>query len=195
MSDETKKVEGGLPKAVIIGVVIAAIIVVVIVVLSQKQNFTLMTPGAEAIDFTLPDLEGKEHTLSSMRGNVIFLNVWATWCGPCKEEMPSMQFLHEKFKGKPFKIVAVSIDKDTDDVVKKFADDLNLTFLILHDRKGRIKDTYKTTGVPESFIIDQNGIVAEKIWGPRDWSDPKNLFTIKSLLANGPRAPGDYGKK
>lgn len=195
MTDEREKVEGGLPKAVIIGVVVAAIIVVVFVVMSQKQKFTLMSPGAEAIDFTLPDLEGKSHTLSSMRGNVIFLNVWATWCGPCKEEMPSMQFMHEKFKGQPFKIVAVSIDKDSVDVVKKFADELNLTFLILHDRKGRIKNTYKTTGVPESFIIDQNGIVAEKIWGPRDWSDPKNLFTIKNLLKNGPRDPASYGKK
>jgi len=194
MADE-KQSEGGLPKGVIIGVVVVAIVVVVIVVLSQKQKFTLMSPGAEAIDFTLPDLDGKPHTLSSMRGNVVFLNIWATWCGPCKEEMPSMQFMHEKYQGKPFKIVAVSVDSDPDDVVRKFAEELNLTFLILHDRKGAIKDTYKTTGVPETFIIDQNGIVAQKIWGPRDWSNAANLAIIDSLLKNGPRSPESYGKK
>jgi peroxiredoxin len=192
---EERQGEGGLPKGVIIGVVVVAIIVVVIVVLSQKQKFTLMTPGAKAIDFTLPDLDGKPHTLSSMRGKVVFLNIWATWCGPCKEEMPSMQFMHEKYKDKPFQIMAVSVDSDPDEVVRKFAEDLELTFLILHDRKGGIKDTYKTTGVPETFIIDQNGVVAQKIWGPRDWSNPVNLALIDSLLKDGPRAPESYGKK
>ncbi len=194
MADE-KKGEGALPKAVIIGVVVVVIVIVVAIVMSQKQKFTLMAPGAEAVDFTLPDLEGKEHTLSSLRGNVVFLNIWATWCGPCQEEIPSMEFMHNKFKGKPFKIVAVSIDKGDDEVVKKFAKSFGITFLVLHDRKGHLKDTYKTTGVPESFIIDQNGIVAEKVWGPRDWSDPKNLYTINNLLQNGARAPASYGKK
>jgi len=187
--------DGGLPKAVIIGVVVVAIVAVVLVVMSQKQHFTLMAPGAEAVDFTLPDLDGKEHTLSTLRGNVVFLNIWATWCGPCQEEIPSMQFMYNKLKDKPFKIVAVSIDKGDDVVVKKFAKELGISFLILHDQKGKIKDTYKTTGVPETFIIDQNGIVAEKVWGPRDWSNPKNLSTIQSLLKNGARAPSSYGKK
>ncbi|MFQ5427529.1 MAG: TlpA disulfide reductase family protein [Thermodesulfobacteriota bacterium] len=194
MADETKA-EGGLPKSVVIGVVVAAIVIVVVVVMSQKQKFILMTAGAEAIDFTFPDLEGKNHKLSDMRGNVVFLNVWATWCDPCREEMPSMQYMHEKYKDKPFKVVAVSIDKGSDDPVKKFAEEYGLTFLILHDRKGSIKNTYKTTGVPETFIIDQNGIVAEKIWGPRDWSSKKNLYTIENLLAKGAGAPESYGKK
>ncbi len=192
---EDKKGEGGLPKAAIIGVVVVAIIAVVVIVLSQKQKFTLMAPGAEAIDFTLPDLEGEKHTLSKLRGNVVFLNFWATWCGPCKDEIPSMQVMHKRFKGKPFKIVAVSIDTADDNVVRKFADGFGISFLILHDQKGSLKNTYKTTGVPETFIIDQNGIVAEKVWGPRDWSDPKNLATIEALLENGPRAPSAYGRK
>lgn len=194
MADDSKA-EGGLPKSVIIGVVVAAIVIVVVIVLSQKEKFILMTAGAEAIDFTYPDLEGKPHKLSDMRGNVVFLNVWATWCDPCREEMPSMQRMYEKYRGKPFKVVAVSIDSVSDEKVKKFADEFGLTFLILHDQKGSIKDTYKTTGVPETFIIDQNGVVAEKVWGPRDWSNPKNLYTIENLLANGAGAPESYGKK
>ncbi len=194
MSGEAKS-EGGLPKGVIIGVIAAAVVIVVVVVLSQKQKFTLMSPGTEAIDFTLPDLEGTPHKLSEFRGNVVFLNIWASWCGPCKEEMPSMQFMHNKFKGRPFKIVAVSIDSAPAKKVKKFAKELGLTFLILHDQKGDIKDTYKTTGVPETFIIDQNGIVAEKVWGPRDWSNPKNLYNIENLLANGARTPKSYKTK
>ncbi len=192
---EEKKGEGGLPKGVIIGIVVVAIIVVVAVVLSQKQKFTLMTPGAEAIDFTLPDLDGEEHTLSKMRGKVVFLNFWATWCGPCQDEIPSMEVMHKRYRGRPFKIVAVSVDTAADDVVRKFAEKYGISFLILHDRKGSLKDAYKTTGVPETFIIDQNGIVAEKVWGPRDWSDPKNLVTIEALLKNGPRAPSSYTRK
>lgn len=187
--------EKGLPRAAIIGVVVVAVIVVVAVVMSQKQRYTLMAPGAKAIDFTLPDLEGRKHSLSEMRGNVVFLNFWATWCGPCQDEIPSMQVMHERLRGRPFRIMAVSIDTGSDDVVRKFADGYGISFLVLRDRDGRIKDAYKTTGVPETFIIDQNGYVAEKVWGPRDWSNPLYLKTVRDLLDNGPRDPASYGKK
>ncbi|GMR04402.1 MAG: hypothetical protein BMS9Abin23_0299 [Thermodesulfobacteriota bacterium] len=194
MAEDEKK-EGGLPTPVLGGIVVVVVLAVVLIVMSQGKKFMPVVPGTEAIDFTLPDLDGKEHSLSDMRGKVVFLNFWATWCDPCKEEMPSMQALSEDLKDKPFVIVAVSIDKDSPAKVREFVEEYKLTFMVLHDRKGRIKERYKTTGVPETFIIDQNGIVAEKVLGARDWSDERSLTTILDLLENGPRPKESYMKK
>ena len=186
---------GGLPGWAIGAVVVVLVVIVAAIVLSRKEEFEPVGPGTEAIDFTLPDLDGKRMSLSDFRGKVVFLNFWATWCDPCKEEMPSMEALYKRLRGKPFEIVAVSVDKDPPEEVRKFADKFGITFVVLHDRKGRIKERYKTTGVPETFIVDQNGVIAEKFWGPRDWTDDSNLATILDLLANGPRPASSYRKK
>ncbi len=169
------------------------VISVVIVVLKNKRQYEPVVAGKPAIDFFLVDLDGKLRRLDEFKGKVIFLNFWATWCKPCEDEMPSMQMLHETLKDRPFEIVAVSVDKDDVSVVKEFVKRHNITFTVLHDRKGKIKDAYKTTGVPETFIIDQNGIIAEKIWGPRDWTRHENLITIFKLLENGPAPAESYG--
>ena len=172
-------------------VVLAAVTVVLFFVLSQKQRFTPVVAGNKAPDFTLPDLKGNPVSLNGFKGKVVFLNFWATWCKPCEEEMPSMQILYNELKSQnqPFEMVAVSIDKEGPEVVRKFVERYNITFTVLHDRKGRIKDTYKTTGVPETFIIDQRGIIAEKVWGPRDWRTRDSVKTIMDLLENGPTPP------
>jgi len=175
-------------------VVLAAVTVVLFFVLSQKQRFTPVVAGNKAPDFTLPDLKGNPVSLNGFKGKVVFLNFWATWCKPCEEEMPSMQLLYNALKSQnqPFEIVAVSIDSEGPEVVQKFIERYNITFTVLHDRKGRIKDTYKTTGVPETFIIDQRGIIAEKVWGPRDWRTRDSVKTITDLLENGPTPPESY---
>ena len=191
MAEEKEK---GLPKAAIIGIIVVVVFAVVFIVMGQKQRFAPVVPGSEALDFTLPDLKGKEVSLKDYRGKVVFLNFWATWCEPCKDEIPSMQALYERFEGEPFEILAVSIDSDAPEVVEEFAKGYGVTFPVLHDRKGRIKEMYKTTGVPETFIVDQNGVVAEKVWGPRDWTSPISIMTIKDLLENGPK-PGEAYKK
>ena len=172
-------------------VVLAAVTVVLFFILSQKQRFTPVVAGNKAPDFTLPDLKGNPVSLNGFKGKVVFLNFWATWCKPCEEEMPSMQLLYNALKSQnqPFEIVAVSIDSEGPEVVQKFIERYNITFTVLHDRKGRIKDTYKTTGVPETFIIDQGGIIAEKVWGPRDWRTRDSVKTIMDLLENGPTPP------
>ena len=172
-------------------VVLAAVTVVLFFVLSQKQRFTPVVAGNKAPDFTLPDLKGNPVSLNGFKGKVVFLNFWATWCKPCEEEMPSMQLLYNALKSQnqPFEIVAVSIDSEGPEVVRKFIERYNITFTVLHDRNGRIKDTYKTTGVPETFIIDQGGIIAEKVWGPRDWRTRDSVKTIMDLLENGPTPP------
>ena len=191
MSEEEGK-EGGAPKAIIIGIIVVVVAVVVFVVTSKKSDYVPTGPGVNSIDFTLPDLDGKEHTLSDYRGKVVFLNFWATWCAPCKEEMPSMQVLYETFKNRGLEIIAVSIDKDGAEGVKEFVEAYGLTFTVLHDPRGKVKEKYKTTGVPETFIVDQNGVIAEKVWGTRQWEDAYSIRTILDLLDNGPRAPEAY---
>lgn len=186
---------GGLPK-IAIGFIVAAIVAVVaVIVLSGRKDFEPVVAGAEAADFTLPDLNGKPVSLKDFRGKVVFLNIWATWCTTCEEEMPSMEALARGLKGRPFEIIAVSIDSESPEKVKKYITRLGLTFTVLHDRSGKIRDVYKTTGVPETFIIDQKGIIAEKVIGPRDWSNNENLAAITELLKNGPRPKESYGLK
>jgi peroxiredoxin len=193
MNNKTEgKGEGGLPKPVIAAIIVVIVVIAVIVVMGQKVKFEPVGAGTEAQDFTLPDLDGKEVSLSDFRGKVVFLNLWATWCKPCEEEMPSMQQLYEDQEGKPFEIVAVSLDSEGPEVVRKFVEKYNLTFVVLHDRKGRIKETYKSTGVPETFIIDQNGVIAEKVWGPRNWTREMSIKTILDLLQNGPGTAESY---
>lgn len=192
MSDKDTKEEGGLPKPVIAGIVIAVIILVAVVVISGRKNYEPVNAGAEALDFTLSDLNGKQVKLRDFRGEVVFLNFWATWCKPCEEEMPSMQALHKTLAGRPFEIVAVSVDTDGDEAVRAYAKKYGLTFTILHDRTGAIKEMYKTTGVPETFIIDQNFVIAEKVWGPRNWAERSSVAMILELLQTGPRPRDAY---
>ena len=176
----------------IAAVIIAVVAIVGVVVMGQKTKYLPVGVGTKAFDFNLPSLEGKPTQFSQYAGKVIFLNFWATWCEPCKEEMPSMQNLSSALENQPFVIVAVSIDSEPAKVVKEFTESYRLTFPILHDRKGKMRDTYKTTGVPETYIIDQNGVIAEKIMGGRDWSDKSNLQLVADLIKNGPKKPEEY---
>lgn len=192
MSDNQKKEDGGMPKIAIIGIVAVVIIVVAVVVLSGKKKYEPVNAGVEPIDFTLPDLNGKQVRLTDFRGKVILLNFWATWCKPCEEEMPSMVALRKGLEGRPFEIVAVSIDTGDISVVRDYAKKYGINFTVLHDKRGAIKEMYKTTGVPESFIIDQNFVIAEKVWGPRDWSLRSSVSMIVDLLQNGPKPRDAY---
>ncbi|MEK7774138.1 MAG: TlpA disulfide reductase family protein, partial [Deltaproteobacteria bacterium] len=175
----------------VIGIIAVIVIVVAVVVLSGRRRYEPVVAGAEAVDFTLPDMNGRMVSLRDLRGKVVFLNFWATWCKPCEEEIPSMRALYEGLREWPFEIVAVSLDKDSPPVAA-FAKKYNINFIVLRDANGRIKELYKTTGVPETFIIDQNGVIAEKVWGPKDWADPSSITTIVDLLKNGPKTRERY---
>jgi cytochrome c biogenesis protein CcmG/thiol:disulfide interchange protein DsbE len=143
--------------------------------------------GFPAPNFTFPDLNGQQVILSDLRGKVVLINIWATWCPPCRKEMPSMQKLFERFKGENFEILAVSIDSTGREAVAPFMRTMNLTFPALLDPKEDIRSLYGVTGVPESFIIDKEGIVVEKIIGPIDWATPKAFLFFQDLI-NQPRA-------
>jgi len=170
-------------------VVVVVVLVIALVLFGKKGAYEPILAGKVAPEFELPDLAGEMVPLSRYKGKVVFLNFWATWCEPCEEEMPSMQYLYQELKGENFEMVAVSIDSKKPAVIQEFVKKYSLTFPVLHDRKNKVKEKYKTTGVPETFIIDQNGVVAEKVWGPRDWSGPYATKVIRDLLASPPKPP------
>ncbi len=149
----------------------------------QSDKYKPLVVGHPVPDIVLNDITGKEHRLADYRGKVVFLNFWATWCKPCQEEMPSMEVLYRNLKDKDFEILAVSMDRVTSqgDVVP-FSRNLNLTFPILLDPWGKTDGKYKLTGFPETYIIDREGRLAEKVIGPRDWTDMNNIQTIVGLL-------------
>jgi peroxiredoxin len=127
------------------------------------------TKSVAAQDFGLPALKGDYVKLSGYRGKVVFLNIWATWCPPCQEEMPSMESLYQRLKGREFEMLAVSIDREGEKVVRPFAAKYRLTFPVLLDPDSKTYQLYGLTGVPESFIVDKSGVVIRKIIGPQDW--------------------------
>jgi peroxiredoxin len=120
--------------------------------------------------------------LSDYRGKVVLVNIWATWCRPCVEEMPSMQKLYDEFKRNDFEILAISIDATGESVVAPFMQKYKLTFPALIDSEGTIRESYGATGVPESFIIDRQGILVKKIIGAADWSSPAVFRFFSNLL-------------
>jgi peroxiredoxin len=144
-----------------------------------KQRFK---KGALAPNFTLPDINGKMVSLSDYRGQVVLLNIWATWCAPCVEEMPSLEKLHQELKDEEFVILAGSIDESGAAVVRPFMKKHKLNFPALIDSAGILKDLYQTTGVPESFVIDKQGRILEEVIGPRDWAAPGALKYFRSLI-------------
>ncbi len=142
----------------------------------------LLEPGLPAPDFSYPGLDGKMVSLSDYRGKVVFLNIWATWCPPCREEMPSMEKLYRELRGEGFEILAVSIDALGAKAVAPFMKEYRLSFPALLDPEGTVQQLYGTTGIPESFIIDKKGIIAEKILGARNWATPEVIRFFRNLI-------------
>jgi len=148
-----------------------------------RPQIDLLAVGSRAPDFPAMDLTAQRPaTLADLRGKVVLLNVWATWCAPCRVEMPSMERLHRAFADSDFQIIAVSIDKDGPDVVNDFVRELGLTFTIWHDASGEVQRLYQTTGVPESFVIDRDGVIVKKVIGAAEWDGPVNATLIRRLL-------------
>jgi thiol-disulfide isomerase/thioredoxin len=137
---------------------------------------------ADAPDFTLRDYAGREMTLSSLRGRVVLVNFWATWCPTCVVEMPSLEKLAAAEKGRPFSLLAVSVDESWDVVRRFFAGGSALTVLLDKDRG--VPARYGTEKFPESFLIDRDGRVRYFVVSDRDWSTPEAIACIDALLSN-----------
>ena len=137
--------------------------------------------GTAIVDFELQDLAGVSRTLAGFNGKVVFLNFWATWCGPCRHEMPSMERLYRNLKSKGLEIVAVNLQED-EKTVRRFVDEYGLTFPILLDRTGRVGSTYGARSIPMTYIIDREGYVVAGTIGTREWDTAEFVRFFERLL-------------
>lgn len=134
-----------------------------------------------APDFTLEDLSGKRVSLRGLRGKVVFLNFWATWCIPCRQEMPTMEKLHREFKEHGLEVVAVNF-REAKKEVRKFFDELGLTFTALLDKDGKVSEEYGAWSIPLSYFINRKGEFVGKVVGSREWDSKDSRALFKRLL-------------
>jgi peroxiredoxin len=163
-----------------------------------SDQFFPVDTGSKAPDFSAKVLgEQTYKTLADYKGQVVLLNIWATWCEPCQWEMPSLERLHQAYRDKGLKIVAVSIDATAgEDSIRAFAKKYGMTFEVLRDSTSAIERQYQTTGYPETFVIDAEGTIRRKVIGPDDWSSRGNRSLIAQLLGlEKPRLVSDSGAK
>lgn len=135
-----------------------------------------------APEFSLKDAHGRTVKLSDYKGKVVLLNFWATWCGPCRVEMPAMEQLYRTLSRREFEILAVSTDPQGPAVTRPFQREMGFTFPILHDSEYRVGLTYGARTIPITFMVDRRGIVRQKIFGARDWGSPEARDLIHELM-------------
>lgn len=139
--------------------------------------------GYLAPDFTLPSLDGKTVRLSDFRGKKgAFINFWATWCAPCRLEMPTMEKAYQEYKDRGLEVLAVSIDAGPKSVVKNFMQELKLTFPALLDPEMEVLRRYRIAAIPASFLIDKEGIIRHRELGYRDWTSPESRKLLEAVL-------------
>jgi peroxiredoxin len=151
--------------------------------------------GSRAPEFSLPRLGGAEPVrLADLRGRVVLVNFWATWCRPCEDEMPAMQRLYETLGGSGFELLAISVDEDPA-LVEGFRDRLGLTFPILLDPDQRVARGWQTFRFPETLLVGPDGVVVERYVGPKEWDAVAYVDRIRRLLEaevpSGARRLGD----
>jgi peroxiredoxin len=135
----------------------------------------------QALDFTARTLDGQTVQLSKLNGQVVFLNFWATWCVPCKAEMPAMERLHQALQGQPFRMLAVNL-QEPPDTIRKFVDELGLTFAIVLDPTGEITRNYNVNNLPITFLIDKRGRIVARAIGERPWDEDAYLEYVRGVL-------------
>ena len=147
------------------------------------HKMTPVTPPQAAADFRLPDIDDETHALSDFRGKVVMLNFWATWCPPCRREMPSMQRLYDKYRERGLVVVAVNQWEDPE-LVFEFTGRLSLepTFPILFDRESRISEEYGVKGLPTTYLLDKQGNIRFRAIGGREFDHPEVEALIEGLL-------------
>jgi peroxiredoxin len=143
----------------------------------KKLSIEKFDKKVVAPDFTLKDLNGKTVSLRDLRGKVVFLNFWATWCPPCKLEMPKMEELHKELSSRGLVILAINFQEGPQEI-REFFKEHNLTFTALLDRKSEVFGLYQAWSLPTTYLINRNGEIVGKVIGYRDWHSERarNLF-------------------
>src|SRR5262249_47486110 len=135
-----------------------------------------------APDFTLTTLSGTSLSLAELRGKVVLLNFWATWCVPCRKEMPAIETLYQRYKDRGLEVLAVSLDKGATSVVETFVKEMGVTYRVVLDPSWGTARTYGVRGLPATFLLDRAGNVVLQELGERDWMEEARQQTVEGLL-------------
>ena len=163
--------------------IVAALVAGLVIGVRLQPDVDPTASGAAAPDFVASNvMTGEIRTLSDYRGQVVLLNIWATWCVPCEVEMPSMERLHRELGPEGLRVVAVSVDETGSDNVRNWVREHGLTFDVLQDRSRRIEWQFRTAGVPETIVIDRDGRIVERQIGPTVWDGPAQTARFRELL-------------
>ncbi|MCL4479316.1 MAG: TlpA family protein disulfide reductase [Deltaproteobacteria bacterium] len=181
---------------IIIGTIIGIMLIVSVVgyigsrISNSKQSNDIQNPltsvgpeqNEKAPDFSLPSINNNIIKLSDYRGKVVFLNFWATWCPPCRMELPSIERLSQKLKGLPFVVLAVNVDETNIQSIKQFAQDMGLTFTVLVDN-NTVSSMYRINALPTTLIIKKDGTIYAIVSGARAWDEQGYVDDFKKLIS------------
>jgi cytochrome c biogenesis protein CcmG, thiol:disulfide interchange protein DsbE len=169
---------------IVVGIVVAGLLTGAVALARFGPDVKQVEVGARAPDFRAVDLAtGDSVSLREhYHGAVTLVNIWATWCVPCRVEMPAMEKVYQSLAPRGFRIAAVSIDEGSPEDVQAFARELGLSFDILQDRSTKVQQIYQTTGVPESFLLNREGVIVKRVIGAQDWGSAVNRALIERLL-------------
>ncbi len=167
-----------------VAVIVAGLVLGAFALVEFGPKLEGVVQGKRAPNFTAKDIQtGDSVSLhQASDGRVTLINIWATYCIPCRAEMPAMEALYKELGPKGLRIIAISVDEGNTADVQKFVAQYGLTFDVLQDQSGDIQRVFQTTGVPESFLLDRKGIIAYKIIGEHPWSSPSSQRKVANLL-------------
>lgn len=152
----------------------------------SRSVFTLFNSQGQLPEMRFINRKNREITLEAFRGSFVLLNIWATWCAPCREEMPALDRLQEKLGGPNFHVLPLSIDETHPSVIRKFYKDMGIKFLyVYHDPTGGTFSDLNLPGIPATILVDRKGHGIGYVVGPVEWDSPEVIQEIKSYLASG----------
>ncbi|QPJ64170.1 MAG: TlpA family protein disulfide reductase [Candidatus Nitrohelix vancouverensis] len=160
--------------------IVCALIFTLTCSVASAQEQDMIAP-----EFSLNSLDGRTISLEQYRGKYLLINFWATWCGPCRMEMPSLERLHQRFKNKGFEVLAISNDMFGARVVKPYIEANKLSFTVLLDQKMTVSSQYGVVSLPTTYLIDPQGKIIGALYGAENWDTPATLQYFETLLANG----------
>ena len=153
------------------------------------KGLTVLPDAPPAPDFRLSDIDAKTHRLSDYRGKVVVVNFWATWCPPCREEMPSMQRAWQALEPEGIRMLGINVGED-EDTIFEFTANYPVEFPLLMDLDSAVVGAWPLRGLPTTFIVDPEGRIIYRAIGGREWDDPELLAPIRALMDKATTEPG-----